>query len=305
MNGFCMNKHFLRNSSLKSQRAARQRGFSLVEVMVTLTLGTFITAAIIQIIVSNQVTEGLNRAIASAQESGRYIMVRLREDMLTAGRYDSLDPDLVTTVDVIDEASFVQNRPVVLAGDFTNRAELGSFQGASGASDVLVIAKQDDRDCRGYKLGYASNVEFFVVNEYFVEDNALKCRGFDGRVLRGQQIAIGNNNDAAFTLLDDVLSFQVLYGVSASAGTGGVTGQPVTYVTADQLAGQRSNGANVVAIRVAVLLEGQGDVVVDPAPTFKMLNETAYTPTGTGLYKMFEATVTLRNVKNFVRNRRV
>ena len=283
----------------------KQRGFSLVEVMITLTLGTLISAAIIQIIVSNQVTEGLNRAIASAQESGRYIMVRLREDLLTAGRYDRLDPDLITTVDVVEEASFVQNRPVVLAGDFTNRANLGSTQGTNGASDVLVIAKQDDRDCRGYKLGYATNTEFFVVNEYFVEDNVLKCRGFDGRVLRGQQIAIGSNNNAAFTLLDDVLSFQVLYGVSAPSGVGGVTGQPVTYVTADQLVGQRSNGANVVAIRVAVLLEGQGDVIVDPAPTFKVLNESAHTPTGTGLYKMFETTVTLRNVKNFVRNRRV
>jgi type IV pilus assembly protein PilW len=105
--------------------------------------------------------------------------------------------------------------------------------------------------------------------------------------------------------LDDVLSFQVLYGVSATAGAGGITGQPVSYVTADQLAGQRTNGANVVAIRIAVLVEGDGDVVVDPTPTFKLLNETAYTPSGTGLYKMFEATINLRNVKNFVRNRRL
>lgn len=288
-----------------NNRMTKSRGFSLVEVMITLTIGTFITAAIIQIVVSNQVTEGLNRAIASAQESGRYIMVRLREDLLTAGRYDNLDPDLVTTVDVVDEAAFVQNRPVVLAGDFANRLDLGSSQGASGANDVLVIAKQDTRDCRGYKLGYATNVEFFVVNEYFVENNILKCRGFDGRVLRGQQIAVGNNGDAAFSLLDDVESFQVLYGVSDTAGSGGITGQPVTYVTADQLAGQRGNGANVVAIRVAVLLQGQGDVVIDPIPTFKLLNETAFTPTDSGLYKMFEATVTLRNVKNFVRNRRL
>lgn len=304
--GIRMTRH--QNCRLSAFRAGdfdKQRGFSLIEIMITLALGTLITAAIIQIIVSNQVTEGLNRAMASAQESGRYIISRLRDDLLTAGRYDNLGPNLVTTVDVVDEAAFVQNRPIVLAGDFVNRATLGSTQGASGANDVLVIAKQGLRDCRGYKLGYATDVEFFVVNEYFVEGNVLKCRGFDGRVLRGQQIAVGNNGDAAFSLLDDVLSFQVLYGVSATAGAGGITGQPVSYVTADQLSALRTNGANVVAIRIAVLLEGEGDVVVDNTPAFKLLNETAYTPSGSGLYKMFEATFTLRNVKNFIRNRRL
>lgn len=290
---------------MKFRRPTLCRGFSLVEIMITLTIGTFITAAIIQIIVSNQVTEGLNRAIASAQESGRYIMLRMRDDLLTAGRYDNLDPNLVTNVDVVDEAAFIQNRPVILAGDFVNRQELGSTQGLNGANDVLVIAKQGARDCRGYKLGYATNVEFFVVNEYFVENNTLKCRGFDGRVLRGQQNAVGTNSNAAFTLLDDVLSFQVLYGISAGAGNGNITGQPVSYITAQQLVAQRTNAANVVAIRIAILLEGQGDVVVEPTPTFKLLNEAAFTPTGSGMYKKFEATITLRNVKNFVRNRRV
>lgn len=299
-----MNFRFIK-SPVKHYSVKQNRGFSLVEIMVTLTIGTFITAAIIQIVISNKVTEGLNQAIASAQESGRYIMLRLRDDLLTAGRYDSLDPNLVTNVDIADEAAFVQNRPIILAGDFANRLDLGSTQGANGADDVLVIAKQGARDCRGYKLGYPDNVEFFVVNEYFVENNTLKCRGFDGRVLRGQQIAVGNNNDASFTLLDDVLSFQVLYGISAGAATGNITGQPVSYITAQQLVAQRTDAANVVAIRIAILLEGQGSVVVEPTPVFKLLNEASFTPSGSGMYKKFEATITLRNVKNFVRNRRV
>lgn len=282
-----------------------QAGFSLVEVMVSLTVGLILTAGVIQIVVSSQVTEGLNRAMAEAQENGRYIMGRLRNDLITTGRYDPLDPNLDTGVDVVEEAAFLQNRPVILAGDFTNRESLGSSQGASGADDTLVIAKQGLRDCRGYKLGYATDVEFFVVNEYFVEDSTLKCRGFDGRVLRGQQVASGNNGDAAFTLLDNVLSFQVVYGVSATSGSGDITGQPVSYVTADQLAAQRTAGANVVSLRIAIVVEGQGDVKIDTAPTFKLLNEESFTPSGDGLYKKFEATISLRNMKNYVRNRKL
>lgn len=288
-----------------SANVVNQKGFSIVEVMVTLAIGLILTAGVIQIVISSQVTEGLNRAVAAAQENGRYIMVRLREDLLATGRYDSLDPDLDTSVDIVDEAAFIQNRPIILAGDFTNRETLGSTQGVSGANDILVIAKQAERDCRGYKLGYANGVEFFVVNEYFVEDNTLKCRGFDGRVLRGQKVAVGNNGDAAFTILDDVLNFQVLYGVSATSGNGTVTGLPVRYVTADELAAQRNAGANVVALRIAVVVEGDGDVKVDPSPTFNMLNEGNFTPAGDGLYKKFEATISLRNMKNYVRNRKI
>lgn len=290
---------------MSMKNTSPQAGFSLVEVMISLAIGAFMIAGIIQIIVSSQVTQGLNTAIASVQESGRYISVRMREELLTTGRYDALAPNLVTNVDIVDEAAFVQNRPIILPGDFTNKQTLGATQGVNGANDVLVVAKQGLRDCRGYKLGYADTVEFFIVNEYFVEGNTLKCRGFDGRVLRGQQVAVGNNSDAAFTILDNVLSFQVLYGVSAVSGNGGGTGQPVTYVTADQIAAQRNGGSLVVAMRIAILLEGDGDVIVDPTPTFKLLNEKAYTPVGERLYKMFEVTVTLRNVKNFARNRRV
>ncbi len=287
-----------------SAALARQSGFSITEIMITLAMGVFISAGIVQVMSSNQVTDRLNRSLASAQESGRFIVSRMRSDLLTAGRYDALDPNLDTSVDIVDEAAFVQNRPVILAGDFSQNLTLGSTQGANGADDVLVVGMQGLRDCRGYKLGYAANEEFYVVNEYFVESGVLKCRGFDGRVLRGQRIAVGNNNDAAMPILDNVLSFQVLYGISATASTGNFSGTPTTYVTADALAQQRANGAHVVAIRIAVLVEGDGQTYIDPTPTFKLLNEPSLTPSGNGLYKMFETTITLRNMKNYARRQR-
>ena len=120
------------------------------------------------------------------------------------GRYDPLSAELNQDVDVVEEAAFIQNRPIPIPGDFPNAVDLGALQGAAGANDTLVVSLQAERDCRGYKLGYAADEEFYVVNQYFVEDNKLKCRGFDGRVLRGQRAAVGNNGDAAFTLLDDV-----------------------------------------------------------------------------------------------------
>ena len=54
------------------------RGFSLVELMISLALGLVITGAVLQIMVSNQVTNSFNTAVAQVQDSGRFIMLRLQ-----------------------------------------------------------------------------------------------------------------------------------------------------------------------------------------------------------------------------------
>ena len=280
----------------------RVSGFTLIEMMITLALGLLISGAIIQVMTSNSVTDRLNRAIASAQESGRFIVNRLRSEIIMTGRYDPISPDLNQDVDVVEEAAFVQNRPIPLPGDFVSRLGLGAIEGNAGDSDTLVISLQSDRDCRGFTLGYAANEEFYVVNEYFLDGNQLKCRGFDGRYLRGQKIAEGHNGHAAFTLLDDVQSFQVLYGIADASVAGDNSARPVQYVPADQLAGAFVNDAQVVAVRIALLVRGDGEVNVNPVPSFVLLNEDPITPGNQHIYKQFEVTIALRNMKNFVRS---
>lgn len=285
--------------------SAKQQGFSLVELMITLTLGLVISGALIQIMVGNNLTERLNQAVASVQESGRFIITRLRNDLLMTGRYDILSPQLNRNVDVVVEAAVVQNNPVPLPGDFSSDGTVGSLEGGSGANDTLVVSLQAATDCRGYKLGYAANEEFYVVNQYFVSGTSLMCRGFDGRVLRGQQNAVGNDSNKAYTLLDDVYSFQVQYGVTAGLAAQDNSSIPVRFVTANNLAALRAGGSQVVAIRIALLLRADSDVNIDPVPSFKLLDETAIQPNQQRLFKQFETTITLRNVKNFIRSRNI
>ena len=47
-----------------------QRGFSLVELMITLTLGLVISGAIIQVLVSSSVTNKLNQAVLKYKSRG-------------------------------------------------------------------------------------------------------------------------------------------------------------------------------------------------------------------------------------------
>ena len=283
----------------------KQQGFSLIELMITLALGLVISGALIQIMLGNNITERLNQAVASVQESGRFIVSRLRNDLLMTGRYDMLAPELNRNTDVVVEAAVVQNNPIPLPGDFVSDASIGALEGAGGANDTLVVSFQGASDCRGYKLGYAANEEFFVVNQYFVSGTSLQCRGFDGRVLRGQQNAVGNDSNNAYTLVDDVHSFQVQYGVTNTLAAQDNSSVPVRFVSADSLPGLRAAGAQVVAIRIALLLRADSDVNIDPVPSFKLLDEAPIQPNQPRLFKQFETTITLRNVKNFIRSRNI
>ena len=273
------------------------KGYSLVELMISLALGLVISASIIQVMVGNSGTERLNRALASSQENGRYIVARLRQDLLMAGMYDALSVNLDRSVDITEEELFVRSNPIILPGDFASRAALGSTQGADGAADKLVISLQHTSDCRGYSLGYLPNQEFYVVNEYFLDGDTLKCRGFDGRVLRGQRAAVGHNNHAAYTIADDVQQLQISYGITASNSA-----IPERFIDAGQLAAARLSGSSVVAVRIALVVKGDTELSLNSLPSFKLLNENSYTPQQQGLYKQFELTVTLRNVKNYTRS---
>ncbi len=289
----------MKNSVLKL------KGFTLVELMISLALGLVISGAVIQILVSNSLTDRLNRAIASTQESGRFIVSRMRQEIMMTGRYDVLDPNLDQSVDIVEEEAFVRSNPIPVPGDFVARAALGSLEGVGAANDTLVVSLQGARDCRGYKLGYPlADEEFYVVNEYFVVGEELRCRGFDGRVLRGQKPAAGNNGDAAFTLLDNVLSFQVLYGVTDPTDPTGQT-VPVRYIEASDLPLAYADNATVVAVRLGIVIRGDGDVTLDQPATFRVLNENIITAPDNRYYRAFETTITLRNMRNFARGNTV
>jgi type IV pilus assembly protein PilW len=217
------------------------------------------------------------------------------------GLYDQLSPRINEAVDVVDENIFVRNNPVILPGKFAARAGLGSKQGAGGSNDTLVVSLQGSQDCRGYSLGYNNDDEFYVVNEYFIEDNKLKCRGFDGRYLRGQKAAEGHNEHKAITILDDVVNFQVTYGVTDMESTEG-TAIPTRFVAADGIPTQLNEGKLIVALRIALVVKGESEISMDKKASFKLLNENSFTASDFGLYKSFETTITLRNMKNFVRS---
>lgn len=284
---------------MSSHRRHSQQGLSLVELMITLTLGLVISGAIIQVLVSSSVTNKLNQAVAQVQESGRFIMGRLSAEFYEVGRYDQVTANVDASVDIVAEAAYVQNHPIVVPGDFTTNTALGSIQATSGGSDKLVVSLLGEEDCTGSQHGYAQGSEFHVVNHYFVSGNTLKCTGYDGRVLRG--LKTQTVSPVTVTLLDNVESFQVQFGVSGNITSS--QGQAVTYVTADELEDLRALNQQVVSLRWALMLKSyQNEVRQTQAQKYALLNEAAKTMDTAHYYQVFSKTLALRNMKNFVRS---
>lgn len=74
-----------RHCSSQERPAATWRGFSLVELMVAITLGLIITAAVTQIFVATRSAYTLEEGLSRTQENGRFAMEFLTQDIRMAG----------------------------------------------------------------------------------------------------------------------------------------------------------------------------------------------------------------------------
>jgi type IV pilus assembly protein PilW len=275
-----------------------KQGFSLVELMISLAIGAVMSLAIIQVMISNRVTSEFNRTVSEVQESGRFIVTRIKNEILEAGLYDSLYTPIAMGVDETSEEAFVRNHPVILTNHLAAQATLTSANGADDGNDTLIVSLQSTKDCAGSNYGADAGTEFHVVNRYYVESEQLKCAGYNGRVLRG--VGGGNASSGTVVLMDDVKSFQVQYGLSSSATTGG--GNAVQYVTANQLAAAEAANRMVVSIRIGVLLQSASALSTIDAKTHTVLDVTGLSVDDNHYGQVFTHTVALRNMKNFVRS---
>jgi type IV pilus assembly protein PilW len=70
-----------------NSNACRNRGLSLVELMVAITLGLLLTAGMIQLFNSSKVTFQTNDGIARVQENGRFALELLKRELREAGSF--------------------------------------------------------------------------------------------------------------------------------------------------------------------------------------------------------------------------
>lgn len=223
----------------------KQRGFGLVELMISLVIGLLLLAGILEIMLGNQESFRAQQHQAALQENIRLASFLLSNSLSLAGfRIDGLR----------DEDDVFTTGPVITSTE----------GGSSDTPDSIRIrfeGQGGQRDCLGSKVidpgadgiaGTADDKPQIADFEYSVANGSLRCN---------------NMNDTAppQPLINNVENMQIEYGLDTNAD-----GSVDRYMQADNTA---FNQAQVRSIRIQLLLASPGDVLPQPtAQSYALLD---------------------------------
>ncbi len=261
--------------------SSKQSGVTLIEVMISVTLGILFLTAAMGFLVTGQQSFRSQDTGARIQENARFSM-----DILT---------------DNIRMAGYSTNTSVAPA--YIYREACGTMDPcaddtATVQGDRLAISmvSPDAEDCLGTNLG----VNTHVANVFWVQTvdgiSSLYCRGWD----------VDNEvwHSASQPLVDGVDQIQVQYGIYSPA-----TDSVDRYLNAAGVNALANGWDNVRSVRVALLVQSGQDTddaensasTVGNATfaanysTFTLLDGAAYTPGDRRIRRIFSTTVTINN----------
>lgn len=191
---------------------SRLKGFTLIELVISMALGLVISLLVVQLLISSNRTASLGDGILEAQETGRFAMSLLSTAIQKAGFAMTEDQSDAFAGGIV----FCSN---------VNRVDCIDNEN-SGAGDRISIIRTSTNDdnltCSGQNLVSAAGVVPAVnypvgtkiIDSYWVNNNNLRCRSY----------AITSNTTAPAavaplaseqSLVENVETLHVLYGIES------------------------------------------------------------------------------------------
>jgi type IV pilus assembly protein PilW len=172
-------------STRSPQRAFGMKGFSLIEMMISITIGLMIIAALVGVVASNARSSKANDSTSELQSNGRYALDHLRFELYHAGfrGYTWAQPNTPTITGINNECldggapnSFVTNLRQGIWGANDNDPYSANCLPAANylRGDVLVIRRLAgtatpsaslDSNSLYFRSSYASGQMFQGINE--------------------------------------------------------------------------------------------------------------------------------------------
>lgn len=246
-------------------------GFSVVELLIAITVSFLILGAILQIFFSSKQSYLLSNGYAQLQENGSFLSEYLSQKIRLSG-YRSPP---VSTQFAATTTLFTSTNPYISATTGVNGSDILTirYQGSgngTGAPDGSI------RDC----LNQPVDSNTIATNIFSINSNLqLQCQ------------AINNNaspNNTTAVLIDGVENMQVLFGEDLNGDN-----SADRYVTPNY-AGINLN--NIVSVRVALLLRSTDDINTRAQSNTYQLAGTPFTPAlDRKIRKIFPFSVQLRN----------
>lgn len=242
------------------QPPQRQGGLSLVELMVAITLGLTLMAALGYIFLGSRQSFVGNDAGARMQESGRFVMDVLQRNIAEAG--------YVEISAVFTESKVAFNGTPINGEDGVTSIKAGE---RLAGTDYLAVSLETDADCLGNAIAAGTEAS----NELYISaTNELMCDG-SGDAAGGQVVAEG------------VEDLQLRYGLDEN-GDGSVDiykNQPAS----------AAEWSRVLVVQACVLVRSTDNGVVDTAQTYRNCAGNDVTASDRRLRRAFTAAFSLRN----------
>lgn len=276
----------------------KQKGFSLIELMITLVLSLLITYGIAQVLISSNQSSSSSDGVSQAQETARFVMSFIGRQIRSAG-LDSISDDVNNTQAVIGcDIVLLDNINACSSENNAGATEATITVGAGAVSgDRLAIAwippDGVTTDCTGANIvGFAPDDT--IVNVFWVGfdaqagGNALYCQGhiFDGAtVTSGTALAIANGVEA----------MHILYGEATDPLPASSARNVSRYVDADDVV----DWERVYAIKIAIMTRSISDVTnLTSTKQYVMLDSDLYRFNDAVNRQVFSSTFTLSNYRD-------
>lgn len=286
-------------SSPLARLSRRQRGLSLVELLIGLTLGLTVIAAALALYLSSGHAYRSTQAVTQMTEDASVALSILRAQIALAG-YSSptgLDSEGQMTRAFTGQGLFGCTggiTPVSIGGsslqdivchDDPEQPDAIVVRYEADTRNTLATTAGTPTDCLGNSTPLVDGTHHLADNRYFVHDHTLSCRG--------------NGHSVAQPLVDHIVDLALRYGVSAPA-TSAPDAITLRYLTAQEVSGTASPPSTsplwrqVKAVRLCLVLRSELEMQ-DTAMTYTNCQGLTQTAPDRRLYRAFHTTVSLPN----------